>query len=197
MRTTKEQQRYFEEEQRRAMRDAAAKRTPRNVRDGTLAILLSITAVAACVSRTASSGGERAGAGEVAPALVVERFLHAANAAAQLRSRRGASPEGMRGALEVMARLFGTREGAILELYPRDEVEKRMDLLANILRHDDYSVESELGVPGRTSEAVEVMVRVRMGAREASIPFTVVRTRKGAWLVELVDVERILNPRVP
>ena len=65
--------------------------------------------------------------GGLAPALVVERFLQAAN----------------RSDLATMARLFGTRDGPVAERDPRAEVEQRMYALASILRHDDYALEGE------------------------------------------------------
>ena len=113
--------------------------------------------------------------GGLAPALVVERFLQAAN----------------RSDLATMARLFGTRDGPVAERDPRAEVEQRMYALASILRHDDYALQGERLVPGRTGEAVQIVVRMRIGSRQVPVPFTVVRTERRGWLVEQIDIEAI------
>lgn len=153
--------------------------------------------LAGCVSRPVREPAGSAAAGHVAPALVVERFLTAANVVAQRRSAGGASAERVKNALAVMARLFGNRDGSLVERDPAGEVERRMYLLADILRHDDYAVEGEQAVPGRTDEAVEVLVRLHIGERRVTVPFTVVRSRRDGWLVEQVEVERILGPSRP
>ncbi|HLU26076.1 MAG TPA: hypothetical protein VKZ58_10275 [Longimicrobiales bacterium] len=116
-----------------------------------------------------------AGAPPVAPALVIERFLQAVNAQD----------------LETMARLFGTEEGSILNRDPRPEVEKRMYTLALILRHQDYRLEGERPVPGRLGQAIQLVVGMRFPNRQVSVPYTLVRTKTGHWLIEQIDVERI------
>jgi len=127
-----------------------------------------------CVSRVESGGAGTGGPG-VAPALVVERFLTAVNARDY----------------ETMARLFGTREGSILARDGRQEVEKRMFALASVLRHEDYALEGEAVAPGRSGEAVRVLVRMHIGERRIQVPFTVVRTARSGWLVEQIAIEAI------
>lgn len=114
---------------------------------------------------------------DVAPALVIERFLHAANARD----------------LATMARLFGNREGSVLERVPRAEVEQWMFVLANVLRHDDYTIEREAIAPGRLGQAIRIFVLMQFGERSASVPFTVVQTEAGGWLVEAFDIEAITS----
>lgn len=109
--------------------------------------------------------------------LVVERFLNAANATD----------------LEVMAQLFGTREGSIIKRDPRAEVEARMYALASILRHKNYRLEGEGIVPGRLGEAVRLVIRLELEDREVSVPFVVVQTRKDGWLIEQIGIERITS----
>lgn len=111
----------------------------------------------------------------VAPALIIERFLQAVNAQD----------------LETMARLFGTERGSILNRDPRSEVEQRMYTLAAILRHEDYQLEGERPVPGRLGQAVQMIVRMRFGSRQVAVPYTLVRTRNGPWIIEQIDVESI------
>lgn len=131
-----------------------------------------------CASRV-ESGGEAPGGPGVAPALVVERFLTAVNARDY----------------ETMARLFGTREGSILARDPRPEVEKRMFALASVLRHEDYALEGEAVAPGRSGEAIRILVRMHVGDRRVRVPFTVVRTARSGWLVEQIDIEAITAGR--
>lgn len=138
--------------------------------------------LAAALLLAAGCGGGRpapapsdASAGGLAPALVVERFLQAAN----------------HKDLATMARLFGTRDGPVAERDPQSEVEQRMYTLASILRHDDYALEGERLVPGRTGEAIQIVVRMRFGNRQVPVPFTLVRTARRGWLVEQIDVEAI------
>lgn len=117
--------------------------------------------------------------GGVAPTLVVERFLNAVNS----------------NDLETMARLFGTREGSILDRDSRTDIETWMYALASILRHKDYLVEGEEIVPGRIGEAVELRVRMDVDDRQVMVPFVVVRTRTDRWLIERIGVERITAGR--
>lgn len=111
----------------------------------------------------------------VAPALLVERFLNAVNASD----------------LDTMARLFGTRNGSVLNRDRHSEVETRMHALASILRHKSYRMEGEGIVPGRLGEAMELMVRMEVNDREVSVPFIVVRTKQDGWLIEQIGIERI------
>lgn len=128
-----------------------------------------------CASRTEPIVATRAAGPGLAPALAVERFLQAANARDY----------------NTMARLFGTRSGSILARDPHDEVEQRMYVLASLLRHDDYALESETVAPGRLGEAVRITVGLKVGARRFTVPFTVVRTDRQEWLVEQIEIETI------
>lgn len=126
----------------------------------------------------------------LAPALTVERFLQAANAVAQLRAA-GSDAQRMGSEVETMARLFGTSDGSVLDMYPRDEVDQRMNILAELLRHSDYRLAGERSVPGR-DQAVEVGVELTMFSRPrtVNVPFLVVRSDDG-WLIERIDLEPI------
>lgn len=136
-----------------------------------LAALLAVSGTG-CVKEPVALRPAHAG---VAPALAVERFLNAANA----------------NDLDTMARLFGTRDGSVLKRGKRSEVETRMFALASILRHKNYTLEREGIVPGRTGEAIQLVVRMDFGDREVTVPFVLVQTRKDGWLVEQVAIERI------
>lgn len=140
--------------------------------------LVAASLAAGCVTQEASTTAGFA-APEIAPALVVERFLRAANASD----------------LATMARLFGTRDGSVLKRDTREAVEQRMFVLASALRHDDYALAGERIAPGRLGNAVMIIVRMRVGERDVPVPFTLVRTADDSWLVEQIDIERITARR--
>lgn len=133
----------------------------------------------------------------VAPALTVERFLQASN------SRD----------LEAMSRLFGTRDGPVGDTgstfgcmfkklgswfggtpcVSKAEVEIRLDAIARILQHRDYNVVDEEPVAGRASPTRRVFVNLLQASQDVRrLPFVVVRTSDGRWLVESVDLERVM-----
>jgi hypothetical protein len=135
--------------------------------------LLAIVTAGACVTRTVP-----ADVNPVAPTLVIEQFMRAVNA----------------NDLDAMARLFGTRDGSVLRLDPRRQVEERMFAIASVLRHQDYVFDGDAIIPGRQDEAVQIMVRVTTPDQTAVVPFTMVNAR-GNWLVEQIGLERLTNPR--
>ncbi|MFW5947532.1 MAG: hypothetical protein ACOCUW_03480 [Gemmatimonadota bacterium] len=107
------------------------------------------------------------------PALVVERFLQAANA----------------NDLGTMTDLFGTRDRTIAELDGRQQAEERMYVLASLLRHEDWEIQGQRTVPGRTLDATELMVRLQKENSAPVVPFLVVRRSDGGWIIERIDVE--------
>lgn len=107
------------------------------------------------------------------PALLVERFLQAANA----------------NDLETMSQLFGTREHTIVQLDGQRQAEERMYVLASLLRHEDWSIQGQRTVPGRMMDATELLVEIRRGANRAVTPILVVRRARGGWIIERIDVE--------
>lgn len=118
--------------------------------------------------------------GGVGHTIVLEQFLSAANAQDLVK----------------MGTLFGTADkGAISGQWPKDEVEKRMFIFANVLRHDDYKIEGETLVPGRLNDAKQLNVSLTRGQRKVIVPFTLVRTKKDSWLVEMFDLEKLIGSR--
>ena len=107
------------------------------------------------------------------PALVVERFLRAANA----------------NDLATMTRLFGSHRQTIVELEGQTRAEERMYVLASLLRHDDWSIQGQNRVPGRLMDATELRVRLRQGDEGIVVPFLVVRRRDGGWIIERIDLQ--------
>lgn len=147
-----------------------------------------------CTTTQLIQSGEMAA---IAPALSVERFLQATNARD----------------LHAMARIFGTDDGPMIDTggafgcaFKRmgswiglgqrcltlQEVEIRMDAMAQVLAHEDYSIGSESTVPGRQSPTTRVSVDLFIrGQNIQDVPFHVVRTRDGRWMIEWIDTEKV------
>jgi hypothetical protein len=150
--------------------------------------------MAGCTTTRIVSSGEAAA---IAPTLSVERFLQASNARD----------------LHAMGRLFGTANGPIIETgsavgcgFKRvgswiglgkrcrtlQEVELRMDAIAEVLRYQDYAVVSDQSVAGRENPTTRVGVDLWIGGRKIEdVPFLVVKTNAGGWLVEEIDLTKV------
>ena len=109
------------------------------------------------------------------PQLVVERFLQAANI----------------NDLPTMVSLFGTAEKRIDQLESESMAQRRMYVLASLLRHDDFTIQGQRVVPGRMEGATEVLVLIRQGGKQVLVPHLVVRRNSGGWIIERIDVERL------
>jgi hypothetical protein len=96
--------------------------------------------------------------------LTVERFLQAANTRD----------------LETMSRLFGTDDGPIGNTGNREQVELRMDLIAEILQHADYEITYERRVPGTASASIRIGVDI------------LILTPRGTTMVEDVGLTLVL-----
>jgi hypothetical protein len=150
-----------------------------------------------CVTSVENGNGPLGG---LAPVLSVERFLQAANA----------------GDLGEMARLFGNEDGSFADrsggsfscafkrmgswiglgeaCLDRTEIELRMNAIALIIQHDDYRIRSEAQVPGRDRPTTRIGVDIDRGAETfADVPFDVVQTTDGRWLVENVGLEAVTS----
>ena len=136
--------------------------------------ILVLSAAPACTTQTVERPVPTSEMAGMAPSLSVERFLQAVNA------RDYAS----------MAGLFGTVEGPIEG--DRAELEVRMDLMAQVLRHDDYRIVSQSTVPGRATSTTRIGVDLTVGQRIVpDVEFLVVRSTGDRWLIEQVDLEAV------
>jgi hypothetical protein len=111
----------------------------------------------------------------VAGGLVIEQFLRAVNG----------------NDLDTMARLFGTRQGPIVQLYERKRVDEWMFALASVLKHDNYAIQGTQVVPGRRDEATEVIVKMNVRGREVDVPYTLVWSDGKTWLIEKIAVDKV------
>ena len=159
-----------------------------------LALWPPLLALAAC-GGTAPRGTGAPAPGpnpESSPARVVAEFLDAANrrdhTAMAARVGTAAGPVGDRGGrLGCALRRAGSWIGFGERCRTAREVELRLDLVAAILAHDSYRVGGQATVAGRGRPAVRVEVEVdRTGERSVVVPFLVIRTDDGRWLVEEV-----------
>ena len=136
-------------------------------------LFLLLTSAGACTSQTVVNQPQL----PIAPALMVERFLQAANARD----------------LETMSRLFGTHDGPIGDRRSREEVELRMNVIAQILQHDDYEIISERSVPGAEfpSRRVGVDLVLPGGTTVRDVGFTLVLESDDRWLINVIEVIKI------
>jgi hypothetical protein len=142
---------------------------------GSLTILTLAVTLAACGASSGYQGpqGPRTPAAESpGPALAVERFLRAANA----------------NDLETMVQLFGTHDRNVEEMYGKTRAEQRMYVLASLVRHDDWSIVGQQTVPGRMMDATDLLVQLTRNEESVTVPFLVVRTNEGGWIIERIDV---------
>lgn len=163
------------------------------------ALLLSLAAL--LVSGCASSRVRTNPASAFAPPLVVERFLQAVNTRD----------------LVTMSRLFGTKSGPIGDtgssfgcfwkkisvivgghscVQWRD-VELRMDVIAEILRHEDYRITSERRIAGRDVETIRlgVTLEIRGRSRVPDVGFFLVPVGGTRWLLQEIELVKITNSR--
>ena len=135
-------------------------------------LFLVLTSAGACTSQTVVNRPPL----QFAPALTVERFLQAANTRD----------------LETMSRLFGSDDGPIGDTGSREEVELRMDVIAEILQHDDYEIISERRVPGAEvpSNRIGVDILLPGGTTVRDVGFTVVES-DDRWLINVIELVKI------
>lgn len=140
-----------------------------------VALTLVALTLAGCVKEQVVGSGGSA----LAPSLIVEQFMRAVNA----KNWQG------------MARIFGTKNGPEITTNSNRDVvalaEKRMSLIGEILRHEDFEVTSEQTVPGRTDYATRLVVKVRRNGRDYNVPFILVRHGESSWLIEEIGIDVI------
>jgi len=156
-------------------------------------IALTATLTAACTTVVMETPGAALG-----PQLSVERFLQAAN-------QRD---------VNAMGNLFGTADGPAMDTgstfgcafkkigswfggtacTSKQDVEIRMDAIASILAHDDYRIVGEERVAGRTSPATRIRVNMTttQGVAVPAVPFVVVQSGQGRWLIEQIDLQAVM-----
>jgi len=147
-----------------------------------------------CTTTRVISPGEMAA---VAPMLSVERFLQATNqrdlhAMAGLFGTAGGPAIETGGPLGCAFKKMGSWIGLGHRCTTIQEVELRMDLIAQILRHEDYTIVSDSRMPGRKNPTTRIGVDLLINGRDIpDVPFLVVQTGGGRWLVENIDLAKV------
>jgi len=137
-----------------------------------------LVALPACGGTGGSSGPVVPGTAPApanAPADAVERFMRLLAAKDYLG----------------MGHLFGTVEGPITSRDPQQQVERRMYAIASILVNERFVIRPGEGIPGRGPEVTQIPVQITHQGEMKEVPFVVVRTPNGGWLVEQVDLQAI------
>ena len=133
------------------------------------------------------------------PTRAVEMFLDAASQRdhASMAGLFGTAdgPLGDRGGtLGCAFRKMGSWIGLGEQCLADWEVELRMDVIASILKHESYRVQGGEAVAGRGRPAIRVGVEMDLGGRGVvEVPFVVIRSGNGRWLVEEVDLRRLVS----
>lgn len=130
--------------------------------------------VLASVSCRPAAVGSGSGGADTAQMAVVE-FLNAARAQD----------------LQGISAVWGNEESPTRERVDRQELERRLMVIACHLRHDESRIgPAQMGEGGRTVFGVTIT----RGTQTATLPFTVVKNRRsGKWFVEDLD----LRPAAP
>lgn len=147
------------------------------IRSLCLVLLAAVATLGAC-GGSGSSGPVVPGvapAPAAAPADVVERFMRLLAAKDYLG----------------MGHLFGTAEGPITSRDPQQQVERRMYAIANIMANDRFVIRGQQGIPGRGPEVTQLTVQITQQGETKDVPFVVVRSANGGYLVEQVDLQAV------
>ena len=187
----------------------------RGRRTGALRLLVvpgvALLALGGCGGGVAVTGGLSGGGGGPEPASpvgrgtppepgrVVAEFLDAANrrdlAAMAARFGTAAGPIGERGStLGCAVRRIGSWIGLGDRCLTATEVELRMDLMAAVLAHRAYRVGARTAVAGKGRPATRVEVEVdKIGRPGVLVPFVLIRSDDGRWLLEELGIERLVR----
>jgi hypothetical protein len=136
------------------------------------------------------------------PMVSVERFLLAANTrdldamAGLFGTANGPISSKSGSPLSCTFRRMGSWVGASQVCTTWQDIELRMNAIAEILRHDDYRMVSERQVAGRTASTIRVGVDLHRGSRRyRDVAFLAVRQSSGRWLIEEIDLEAVTGAR--
>jgi hypothetical protein len=96
--------------------------------------------------------------------------------------------------LNRMAQLWGTAKGSAAETGQPKDYQRRLAVMYAYLRGTTTRV---LGEVERQPDRSVLAAEVRRGDCVKRVPFTMVRTRRGQWLVNAVDLALIGAPGTP
>lgn len=90
-----------------------------------------------------------------------------------------------------MAYVFGTANGPFMSQREPGEAERQMYLIATILEHESFNIDSERPVPGRLGRAVAFTVNMTQRGQSYAVPVVTVLGDGSRWYVERVDLEAV------
>ena len=96
--------------------------------------------------------------------------------------------------LPKMADLWGTPSGPAARTNQPADWERRIAIIQAYLRSDSFRLISD--VP-ETDGRRAVQVEIRRQACTWSVPFTVIKTGDGSWLINQIDLTQAGNPARP
>ena len=98
------------------------------------------------------------------------------------------------GNLDKMASLWGTANGPASKTRQPPDYERRIAVIRAYLRNDSFRVTSD--VPESANRRA-LRVEIRRQTCTWNVPFMVVKTGDGSWLVNQVDLNAAGNPARP
>ena len=132
-------------------------------------------AAAACASSPSNSF-----VGQVDPQATVASFMNAVRA----------------NDLAVMGQLWGTEDGPAADRMDSEQLDMRLTVMVRYLAHEEYQiVPRPTGAPREGYRMYQVEL-TRQGCR-LLVPFELVLTRRGGWLVSRVDLDQAGSPGRP
>lgn len=137
--------------------------------------LAMVVVFAACTRTKVMSVGPSA-----APAVVAAAFMQAV----------------ADGNLEHMAQLWGTNKGPAAVTGSPSDYQRRIAVIQLYLRGSTHRVVGDGPVPGGGDRRL-VTLELTRGGCVRQVPFTMIRTKDGTWLVNAVDLNAAGNPAQP
>jgi hypothetical protein len=130
-------------------------------------VILALGAAFACGGRHANVAPAPS-----APAETVDQFLAAVNA----------------NDLDRMASLWGDARGPsnVVNAFPVTERNKRLTIMQRLLQSDAHQV---VGTDVGNPEQTRLSVLITVGTRRFAVPFTMVQSRYGGWLVKEIGLD--------
>lgn len=115
---------------------------------------------------------------------------------------------------QTMASIFGTHDGPVGDTGSSfgcfwkkigtifggsscekwEDVEVRMDLISQVLLHEDYQIRGERSVAGTPYSTIRVSVDVvRSEGTTRDVGFTLVQMNDGRWMLQQIELEKLTN----
>ena len=132
---------------------------------------------AICASAACSSGFTPTFPIPVDPQVTVNNFMSAVQA----------------NNLVAMGRLWGTKDGPMVQQMDRAQLDMRLAVMQRYLAHDGYQVLAAEALPGQNDGTLSYRIRLIRRGCVHLIPFELVQAG-GGWLVENVDLTQAGNP---